>query len=81
MGVLHYRGSRLQEILPLTTDINTLENEADQVCSRAIAELFNNDASPIHVLKWKEVYTLLEKATDFCEDAANALEGIVLKNA
>lgn len=81
MGVLHYRGSKLQELLPLTTDINTLENEADQVCSRAIAELFNNDASPIHVLKWKEVYTLLEKATDFCEDAANTLEGIVLKNA
>ena len=81
MGVLHYRGSKLQEILPLTTDINTLENEADQVCSRAIAELFNNDAPPIHVLKWKEVYTLLEKATDFCEDAANTLEGVVLKNA
>ena len=81
MGILHYRGSKLQELLPLTTDINTLENEADQVCSRAIAELFNNDSSPIHVLKWKEVYTLLEKATDFCEDAANTLEGVVLKNA
>lgn len=81
MGVLHYRGSKLQEILPLTTDINTLENEADQVCSRAVAELFNSDVSPIYLLKWKEVYVLLEKATDFCEDAANTLEGIVLKNA
>lgn len=81
MGVLHYRGSKLQQILPLTTDINTLENEADQVCSRAIAELFNSDVSPIYLLKWKEVYTLLEKATDFCEDAANTLEGVVLKNA
>ncbi|MFH1560627.1 MAG: DUF47 family protein [Chloroflexota bacterium] len=81
MGLLHYRGSKLQEILPLTTDINTLENEADQVCSRAMAELFNSDVSPIYVLKWKEVYGLLEKATDFCEDAANMLEGIVLKHA
>ncbi|MBI4282311.1 MAG: DUF47 domain-containing protein [Chloroflexi bacterium] len=81
MGVLHYRGSKLQEILPLTTDINTLENEADQVFSRAMAELFNGDVPPIYLLKWKEVYSLLEKATDFCEDAANTLEGIVLKNA
>jgi uncharacterized protein Yka (UPF0111/DUF47 family) len=81
MGLLHYRGSKLQEILPLAADINTLENEADQVTSRAMGELFNNDVSPIYVLKWKEVYTLLEEATDFCEDAANMLEGIVLKHA
>ena len=68
-------------ILPLAADINTLENEADQVVSRAMAELFNSDVSPIYVLKWKEVYDLLEQATDFCEDAANMLEGIVLKHA
>ena len=81
MGLLHYRGSKLQEILPLAADINTLENEADQVTSSAMAELFNSDVSPIYVLKWKEVYSLLEEATDFCEDAANMLEGIVLKHA
>ena len=81
IGLLHFRGSKLQGILPLTTDINTLENEADQVVSRAMAELFNNDVSPIYVLKWKEVYDLLEEAIDFCEDAANMLEGIVLKHA
>ena len=81
IGMLHYRGSRLQEILPLASDINTLENEADQVHSRGMAELFNGDYSPMYVLKWKEVYTLLEGATDFCEEAANMLEGIVLKHA
>lgn len=81
IGLLHYRGAKLQEILPLSTDINTLENEADQVGSRAMGELFNNGVSPIYVLKWKEVYTVLEEAIDFCEDAANMLEGIVLKNA
>ena len=81
LGLLHYRGSKLQAILPLAADINTLENEADQVTSQAMAELFNSDVSPIYVLKWKEVYSLLEGATDFCEDAANMLEGIVLKHA
>jgi predicted phosphate transport protein (TIGR00153 family) len=81
IGHLHSRGAKLQEILPLTTDINTLENDADQINSQAMAELFNNGFPPIYVLKWKEVYTLLEGAIDFCEDAANMLEGIVLKNA
>ena len=81
MRLLSSKGSKLQDILPLAQDINTLENKADQVTSRAMGELFNSDVSAIYVLKWKEVYTLLEGATDFCEDAANMLEGIVLKHA
>lgn len=79
--LLHHQGSKLQDILPLTSDINTFENEADQVTSQAIAELFNGNSPPIYVLKWKEIYDLLEEATDFSEDAANMLEGVVLKNA
>ncbi len=81
VGLLHNRGAKLNEILPLATVINTLENEADQVVSKAMAELFDDEASPIYVIKWKEVYDLLEGATDHCEIAANMLEGIVLKHA
>jgi predicted phosphate transport protein (TIGR00153 family) len=81
VGLLHNRGAKLNEILPLATVINTFENEADQVVSRAMAELFDDDASPLYVIKWKEVYDLLEGATDHCEVAANMLEGIVLKHA
>ena len=81
VGLLHSRGSKLQDILPLTAEVNTFENQADQVSSAAMAELFNEEVSAIYVLKWKEVYTLLEGATDFREDAANMVEGIVLKHA
>ena len=81
IGLLHLRGAKLRDILPLATVINTLENEADQVVSKAMAELFDDEASPIYVIKWKEVYDLLEGATDHCEIAANMLEGIVLKHA
>ena len=81
IGLLHLRGAKLRDILPLATVINTLENEADQVVSRAMADLFDDDASPIYVIKWKEIYDLLEGATDHCETAANMLEGIVLKHA
>lgn len=81
MGLLHYRGAKLRDLLPLTVEINRLENEADQITSQAIGELFNNGIPPIEVIKWKEVYDQLEGATDRCEDIANVLEGIVLKHA
>ena len=78
---LHFRGAKLRDILPDSVEVNRLENEADQVFSRAIGELFNNGISPIEVLKWREIYGQLEAAVDHCEDAANVLEGVVLKNA
>jgi uncharacterized protein Yka (UPF0111/DUF47 family) len=45
----------------------------------AIAGLFDRDAPPIEVIKWKEIYETMETATDRCEDVANLLEQIVLK--
>ena len=81
VGLLHSRGSKLQDILPLTAEVNTFENQADQVSSAAMAELFNEEVSAIYVLKWKEVYTLIEGATVICEVAVIMLEGIVLKHA
>jgi predicted phosphate transport protein (TIGR00153 family) len=61
-------------------EVNSLENEADRVCRDAIANLFENQADPIAILKWKEIYETLELATDRCEDAANVLESVALKN-
>ncbi|MCH7706063.1 MAG: DUF47 domain-containing protein [Chloroflexi bacterium] len=77
---LHFRGSKLREILPDAVELNRLENEADQIASRAVAALFNDSISPIEVMKWRDIYQQLEMATDRCEDAANVLEGVVLKN-
>ena len=79
-SMLHFRGSRLKEILPHTVGLNSLENEADQVISRAMGDLFSNNSDPIHILKWRDIYFQLEEATDRAEDAANVLEGIVLKH-
>ncbi len=78
---LHWRGSRLREILPHAVELNRLENEADQVASKAVGELFAQEKDPIEVIKWREIYGQLEATTDRCEDAANVLEAIVLKHA
>ena len=61
-------------------EVNSLENEADRVCRDAIANLFHHETDPITIVKWKEIYETLELATDRCEDAANVLEGVALKN-
>lgn len=61
--------------------INSLENEADDLFERAIASLFDTCKDPILLIKQKELYVSLETATDQCEDAANAIESIIVKNA
>ena len=75
------RGSGLRELLPLTVELNTLEHEADILASKAVGELFETEKDPIEVIKWREIYSMLEAATDRAEDAANVIEGIVLKHA
>ncbi len=62
-------------------EINRLENEADRVTRDAIGRLFEEEKDPIAVIKWKEIYEKLEDTTDSCEDVANILESVVLKNA
>jgi predicted phosphate transport protein (TIGR00153 family) len=69
------------EVYDHCVEVNSLENEADRVCRDAIADLFEHEKDPITILKWKEIYETLETATDRCEDAANVLEGVALKNA
>jgi predicted phosphate transport protein (TIGR00153 family) len=62
-------------------EINQLENEADRVNRQALADLFDNVTDAIELIKLKEIYEMLESATDLCEDAANVIEGVVVKNA
>jgi uncharacterized protein len=70
-----------QRVLDHCTEVNRLENEADRVSRRAIAELFVNEKDPIQLIKIKELYEVLETATDKAEDAANVLEAVILKAA
>jgi len=69
------------QVLENCVEINRLENEADQVARAAIALLFEKEKDPISLIKLKELYEVLETATDKAEDAANVLEGVVVKSA
>jgi predicted phosphate transport protein (TIGR00153 family) len=72
---------RPQPILDRCVEINRLENQADSQLRAALAALFREEANPITIMKWKEIYELLEIASDRCEDVANIIEGVVLENS
>ncbi|MGI4019875.1 MAG: DUF47 domain-containing protein [Janthinobacterium lividum] len=61
--------------------INSIENQADYVFDRAVADLFLYEKDAIRLIKYKEILAALETATDRCEDAANVMESIIVKHA
>jgi predicted phosphate transport protein (TIGR00153 family) len=73
--------SQFKQILEHCVEINRLENAADRVYRAAIGELFENTKDIAEIIKWREIYEHMESATDRCEDVADVLEGVALKNA
>ncbi len=66
------RGDSMQEAL---VAVNRLENEGDQLSREAIGSLFAGGVDPMVVIRWKDIFDLLEQAIDSCEDVAHALQG------
>jgi hypothetical protein len=82
-GIVHaLRNMKNSEmILKGCVEINTLENEGDVALRTIMADLFTQEKDAIELVKWKDIYQLLEEAIDVCEDVSNIVEGIVLKHA
>jgi predicted phosphate transport protein (TIGR00153 family) len=70
-----------QRFLDQCIEINRLENEADQLVRRAVTDLFNEEKDCIKLIKLKEVYEFLEETVDRCEDVADVLQNVVVKNS
>jgi predicted phosphate transport protein (TIGR00153 family) len=62
-------------------EINRLEGQIDTLVRQAIVDLFDNEPNPVQVIKLKEIYDYLESTADACEDVADVLQGIVVKNS
>jgi predicted phosphate transport protein (TIGR00153 family) len=76
------RELKYDRIQDLSKSVKKWEMESDQIYRHAVAKLLNDEnANPINVIKWKEIYEKLEDGVDFCEDVSNLVEGVVLKNA
>jgi predicted phosphate transport protein (TIGR00153 family) len=62
-------------------EVHRLENEADAVERTVLGELFSSETDPIRLIKLKEVYEILEQTTDRCEDVADVLQNVAVKNS
>jgi hypothetical protein len=62
-------------------EIHKLENDGDRISRDAVASLFANGIDPMVVIRWKDIFAVLERAVDATETVAHILEGIVIKNA
>ena len=65
----------------LIIEVNKMEEKGDKLHRSSIKALFSsNDKSDLDIVKWKDIYDNLERIYDMCEDVADALEGIAVKN-
>jgi uncharacterized protein len=71
----------LEGLDPHLIEIHRLENDGDRIYRDAVAALFANGIDPMVVIRWKDIFTVLERAIDATETAAHILEGILIKNA
>ncbi|HRP07640.1 MAG TPA: DUF47 family protein [Gemmatimonadales bacterium] len=69
------------EVLAACREVRNLEKQGDDLYQEWLGKLFENGADPLTVIKWKELYDILEATLDVAEDAAGVLESVTIKNA
>ncbi len=72
---------KMKNITDACSRINKLENKSDNVYDKAVFELFENETDAKNIIKYKEVLSVLESATDRCKGVASVLETIAVKNS
>jgi len=88
--VIYRAASRLHEAIELLEGfgdahrhlfaLRELEDEGDRLSREAVADLFRSGRHPLEIIRWKDIHEQLEEATDACENAADVLEAILVKN-
>lgn len=73
--------NKLREIARHTHRINDLENAAEDMLRDGLTTLLTNCTEPIEIMKKKEIYTMMKNFSDNCEDVADILEGIIMRNS
>ncbi|WP_077617095.1 DUF47 domain-containing protein [Bacillus sinesaloumensis] len=72
---------KLLEIRQHTIKINDYESQCDEIFRISLKQLFQNVTDPIKIIQIKEIYEILEGVSDSCEDVADTLETIIMRNA
>jgi len=72
---------KLPQIREHAIKIKDLESKCDNILRQSIKHLFTVEKDPIRIIQYKEIYETLEDVADFCQEVANTLESIIMKNA
>lgn len=80
ISLLKNRGRNIPEMRKLIIEIHSLENEGDRLTRQAFKSLFANHKNPIIIIKWKDLFENLEEVLDECENTADIVEEIIVKN-
>lgn len=75
------RERKLMPMREFTVKINMLESEADELLRNGVRTLLQTSNDAIHIMKYKEIYEVLEGVSDSCEDVADMLETIIMRNS
>lgn len=75
----HFKRSK--HLPELIVEINTLEEEGDRLYRSAVRNLFFENNDPIEIMKWRDIFEVMETAVDACENVAQLMEGVTLKNS
>lgn len=75
------RARKLMDIRVHIGEINRLEKRGDQLLRHCLRSLFSETVDVLTVIKYKEIYEILESVTDRCEDVADVLDSVIVKNA
>lgn len=81
MDELRVKGCKSKQIHQKISNIIKIEHKTDKIFMKAVAELFEKETDSLTVMKWKEIYQILENTIDNCEKVANVVEEVVIKNA
>ena len=81
MSELNITGLKSKKIIEIITKINKFEIEGDKIFRKTVSDLFKNEKDPLVIMKWKEIYQILEDTLDTCQRVAILVEGVVIKNA
>ena len=72
---------KIEEIKSKVAKVNEIEEKADRLYEKSIRELYKNKEEVVEILKWSNIYETIEDCFDACEEIANCIEDVLVKNS
>ena len=72
---------KAEQVKEKVIEINRLEEKCDRIYEKSMKKLYSEETDPIEIIKWSNIYSCFENATDSCERVADCIEDVIMKNS